>query len=426
MATAARNLPAAPLLTALICLSMRPKFKALAFNSHSRYLTLFWMVALFSLILSFFSRYYFQYFNLLNLGIIFLGFHISRLFFQDNNKMIKKLFWGFAIVSALECFVGLWQFFAQCPLGLSFLGEISFNLSDPHLAVIPLTEKTRKLIELFRVIPLNQESLMRAYGTFLHPNIFSAYLALSLMVSYYLFSQAKNKLQKSLLISLVIAQIFCLCLTFSRAGMLSWAVGTALWFGIFFSKKLSLKKEIRKQMHPLLWTLGGAFAFSVLVLLPHFLARGGFFNYTSFVQSSDSLRVIYQNVALAMIKASPLTGIGYNCFIIAPSEFFPSDLEIARSWTHNIYLLIGSETGLIGLGIFLLFLASLMWPSFKHPFTLLSTTLFTIILGFLIVGLFDFYFLVVQSGRLMFFLFSGMLAAQLVTKAKVLPSPSQT
>ncbi|WP_420421501.1 O-antigen ligase family protein [Simkania sp.] len=405
----------------LILFAYKPKLKALLFERSSRYLTLFWFVAALSLSLSAFSRYYAQYFNLLNLGIIFCAFHTARLFFQDRENTIKALLWGFALVSLFECFVGTWQFFAQGNLGVFFLGEVPLHYSDPNMTVIPLTEKTRKLVEFFHTLPTDQSSLLRAYGTFIHPNIYGEYLALSLLVSYYLFAKSEKSLIRSAVLALITAQIFALCLSFSRAAFLSWGIGTAVWLYLLFSNRMSLNK---KQMRPLVYVIASVIVCSMAVLFPQFYARGGFFSYSSFVQNSDSLRLILQNIALSMMKANPLLGIGYNCFVIAPGEFFPIEPEGIRTWTHNIYLLIGSETGLIGLLLFCLFIGTLIVSAFKHAFTPLSATLFAIFIGFLIVGLFDFYFLIVQAGKLMFFLFSGILAAQFATKAKVLPSTS--
>ncbi|MCB1067485.1 MAG: O-antigen ligase family protein [Simkania sp.] len=410
------------LVLCLILIVYKPKLKELFFEKESRYLTLFWFVAALSLLLSAFSRYYVQYFNLLNLGIIFCVFHAARLFFQDREKTLKTLLWGFALISLFECFVGVWQFFAQGNLGVFFLGEVPLHYSDPNMAVIPLTEKTRKLIEFFHTLPPNQGVLLRAYGTFIHPNIYGEYLSISLLVSYYLFAKSEKPLLRTLVLVFITAEIFALCLSFSRAAFLSWGIGTAVWLFLLFSNRMQMEK---KQMRPLLIVIGGVIVCSMGVLFPQFYARGGFFNYSSFVQNSDSLRIVLQNIAFSMMKANPLLGIGYNCFVIAPGEFFPVEPEAIRTWTHNIYLLIGSETGLIGLLLFCLFIGTLIVSAFKHAFTPLSATLFAIFIGFLVVGLFDFYFLIVQSGKVMFFLFTGILTAQFATKANVLPSASQ-
>lgn len=406
----------------LICFALKPRIKELLFNQSSCFLTLFWFAALLSLFLSLFSSYYSHYFNLFNLAIIFFGFHLTRFFFQNQEEWIKKLLWGFACIACFQCFVGIWQFFTQGPLGVFLLGEIPLHIDGPHLTVIPLTPQTRKLIELFHLLPEGRNFLMRSCGTFIHPNIYGEYLAISVMVSYFLYTEAKNRSMQIFILGLILIQIFSLCLSFSRAAILSWVIGSILWLMLLFWKSHGIK---RQKIFPIAAIASSAFLFSFMILLPHFAARGGFFNQPLFVQNSDSIRMSYQHIALAMIKAHPLLGIGYNCFPIAPDAFFPPDFTVVRTWIHNIYLLIGSETGLIGLVFFLLFIFSIVRPCFRHHFTPLTATLFAIFVGFLVVGLFDFYFLVVQSGKLMFFLFSGMLAAQFATKAKVFPCPSQ-
>lgn len=410
------------LILILISIALRPQFKMLVFNKSSRFLTLLWGVALLSLVFSIFSSYYYQYFNLLNLAITFFIFHTARFFFQNQEKTIDKLLKGLAFVSFFQCCVGIWQFFTQSPLGIFILGEAPLHLDGPHLVTIPLTNHTRKLIEYFHLLPEGRNFLLRAYGTFLHPNIYGEYMAISLMVSYFLYIEAKIRLKQYLILILILVQVFSLCLSFSRAAILSWGIGSILWLAILLQKNIKVKK---KKIIPVAVIALSSLCISFIVLLPHFTARGGFFNRPSFVQNADSIRMSYHYIAWSMIKSYPFLGIGYNCFIIAPTKFFLTDPNMMRTWTHNIYLLIGSETGILGLGCFLLFIFSILRICFRYSFTSLTATLFAIFIGFLIVGLFDFYLLVVQTGKLMFFLFSGILAAQLATKAKTLPSSSQ-
>lgn len=70
-------------------------------------------------------------------------------------------------------------------------------------------------------------------------------------------------------------------------------------------------------------------------------------------------RVQLNRIALKMIAAHPLLGVGINTFV---EEMWQYDMtgvtELFPEPVHNVYLLVASETGLVGLGLFLLLLAS--------------------------------------------------------------------
>jgi len=79
---------------------------------------------------------------------------------------------------------------------------------------------------------------------------------------------------------------------------------------------------------------------------------------------------------------------------------------------HNIYLLIYSEIGIVGIALFILFLALLLYDFyFRLGFKKLYHFSFgLIIVAVLIVGLFDHFLWTIQSGRFLFWLTLGLLA----------------
>ena len=381
-----------------------------SFNYASLALFLFWLFSFLSLLTSFFSTYYYQYFNLLNLALIFSAFHIVRLFFLGDEKAIKYLFITFAFLSAFECLVGLYQFFFQAPLGIPFLGEVPLHKEGTHLATFPIPAKA-SFLQALKMPLQNKGYLIRAYGTFLHPNLFGEFLAISLLISYTLFIEAKKKRAFLAMIFLIFLQIFSLFLTFSRAASIGWVISTLCFFLLLFCQRKTLNSMRKKRLFFLFSLLFLGFLTAIFLLFPHLLERGGFFNYNPLVSHADKERLLLQKVAFNMFKSHPIFGMGYNCFTLAPSHFFKLESEVPRIWVHNIYLLIGSETGFLGLASFLFFLISLLKPLKQVTFTPTLATLLAIFIGFIFVGLCDFYFLIVQEGKLMFFLFCGLLSA---------------
>ena len=85
-------------------------------------------------------------------------------------------------------------------------------------------------------------------------------------------------------------------------------------------------------------------------------------------------------------------------------------LHLLSSWihqpVHNIYLLIASETGLIGLILFLVFIFQLFRKIIGQEYFLLL-----IVFSFLFIGLFDHFFWTLQQGQLMFWLTLGIMGA---------------
>ncbi|MDP4030687.1 MAG: O-antigen ligase family protein, partial [Candidatus Beckwithbacteria bacterium] len=113
-------------------------------------------------------------------------------------------------------------------------------------------------------------------------------------------------------------------------------------------------------------------------------------------ETSFSRRSQLTNISLKMFQDRPLTGVGLNNFTVVMDRYgyVPAATRFLQP-VHNIYLLILSETGLIGtLGFLYLILQGLSLKAFKErPLWIL-----------LFLGLFDHYPLTLQTGLLLFIL----------------------
>ena len=70
-------------------------------------------------------------------------------------------------------------------------------------------------------------------------------------------------------------------------------------------------------------------------------------------------RVQLNRVALNMIGAHPWLGVGINTFVNVMREYDTTGVTYYFPQpVHNVYLLVAAETGLVGLGLFLLLLVS--------------------------------------------------------------------
>lgn len=213
-------------------------------------------------------------------------------------------------------------------LGYWFLGE------QPYSAATPGIDKITWFDGSLKIPPL---------GTTPHPNVLAGFLVVSSLV----ISNWK----------LEIFSLIPLFLTFSLSG----------WLAFIIRKKWLLVIPVA-----LLLIFGNQLSF----LAP---------------ESSFSRRSQLTQIALKMFQDHPFTGAGLNNFTVIMDQYgyIPATTRFLQP-AHNIYLLILSETGLIGaLGF-----GYLLWRSKK--------TLPLLLLLFL--GLFDHYPLTLQTGILLWIL----------------------
>jgi len=99
--------------------------------------------------------------------------------------------------------------------------------------------------------------------------------------------------------------------------------------------------------------------------------------------SSTRARMLFWGVALEMLRANPLLGVGANNYETAfpeararfaerhpNSPLVSMNEQLLVIYAHNEYLQLAAETGAIGLTLFFIFaltLVSLFWRALKHP-----------------------------------------------------------
>ncbi len=188
--------------------------------------------------------------------------------------------------------------------------------------------------------------LRRVSGTVGWPNTFGAYIAAVVCVPLALWMcGVGGKFKNLILLVVCIIGFIPLLLTFSRGawvGMLA-AVITIAFLGRR-AKWLSRGTITRLLMLVAVIAVIGVFFFNQIA------AR--------FAEDTLAVRGDLNRVAFNMIEAQPLLGIGLNTFVpvmrnydtIGVTNYFAEPV-------HNVFLLIAAESGLVGLGLFLLLIA---------------------------------------------------------------------
>lgn len=264
--------------------------------------------------------------------------------------------------------LALHQFLSQHSVGgfLYYLGERSFSLDTP--AIAHLVTKGRLLL--------------RPYGTFPHPNVLAGFCVVT--APLFLAWKTKTNFEYMLKGTTVAALALLVLISFSRSA---WLV-----LGILLTALL-IKKVIKRSY--LLMSMG------LLLLVLEEMLIGRFLGLLSTDSISISERNQLSTFAIMLWQKTPLVGIGLGNFI-------PSIPQISRppyllQPAHSLYLLLLSETGIIGLFGFSIFVLSRIKSVYQYNLPILYS-----LMAIVLLGLFDHYFYTIHQTQLIFAFVIGL------------------
>src|SRR3990167_444237 len=398
-------------LFSFLLIRMRDLKRRLFLDRGAFFLWILFSLAFLSIPVSSFAFYAIPYIRLFQLlSPILLYSFLANADVYTNKEAITRLLFGALIAAAsLQSMIAITQYFTQISLGLHFLSEMQFSYGNIRCPCFGMSDGSRWMIDRLtdRVAPL--PILMRAPGTLPHPNILGGFLMASLIASYAAFIEWKK--WRPLFSLLIPVFFFAMAVTYSRAALFAWGLGTVLWYALQFKdkgKRLLFDPLIRKLTYLIIFS----FMLSAALLFQQYTERGGVVNYNATAKGADTVRHVYCDVAYKMIARNPALGVGFTQFSIHSPDYLPPEMAKDRNTTtHNIYLFLASETGLFSLSAFLLFIGSLLLASKKAQISSYTASLIAIFVAFLFIGGCDFYLIFAQQGRLLFFSIAGLLAA---------------
>lgn len=228
---------------------------------------------------------------------------------------------GLIIGGVIQSFFAVIQFIAQKSIGLTILGESPLKVGEMGVATFTAFG----------------EKLLRAYGTLPHPNILAFYLTVALLatlIAIKIWPQSK----KFLIISSLIVSLGLL-LTFSRLFIVILAVLMVAGF-IFFKHKFSSKYI--------------AIALAAVIAATAVLTVRG-------SDESSRLRNNYEKAYSEMTQTAPWRGVGLGQSVAKSKDVIKNTFgDNYEPWmhqpVHNTYALVRTETGRLGLGLFIMFL----------------------------------------------------------------------
>jgi O-antigen ligase len=304
------------------------------------------------------------------------GFYVwARPEVFKSRAILRVLFYSLIFFSA----IGVLQVILGATLGgpLYFLGERSFNASTPGIA----------LADIFG------RNFLRAYSTFSHPNSLAGYLGLGLLPI--LLSGSKKRIFELSLGFLIICTAFLLA--FSLSALLGIIVSLALY--ILITRNL-INRKLLLYIPAIILLISLSFPFVSKIVLQ---------TKTSLSQNI-SQRMELSLGAGVMVSQKFLLGEGLNTFVINEPRIKSMGTYL---WTlqpvHNIFLLVFSETGLVGLLAISYLLYKLIRKSLK-PLNVITIISLTFILT---TGLFDHYWFTLQQNMfLMVFVLANSFKAE--------------
>ncbi len=208
---------------------------------------------------------------------------------------------------------------------------------------------------------LGQFATRRVGGTFRHPNYLAVPMAVLIPVNAAAFLAFKGGRRVFFGLGLL-AQITTLILTLSRAGLMAAVIASLIFILLIVRHRLG--RQVLKRNLAVIMVLALALA-AVTSFYSGSIARKFF--------ESDPMnlasRMELNKMALEMIGAHPLIGVGVNNHTLVGREFSFFDYYEAAFGlppvVHNVYLLIASEIGIPGLMAFLFFLFLLFRQSWR-------------------------------------------------------------
>ncbi len=221
------------------------------------------------------------------------------------------------------CFLALMQFLNQGSVGglWYWFGERTYSRQTPAIA---------QLITANGVF-------VRAYATFSHPNVFGGFLVI-LLPFFFLPEKFVKPWEYVLNWMACYTLLLGIFLSFSRAA---WIVTFLLLTAIFLKKRLLFQKKTLLIISS-----------CALLFICEEVFLGRFLQLWATDGQSINERLELLKAAKQFFGQSPLFGVGWGRFVPSLAKLWPRPTVLQP--VHSIFALLAAETGIVGLGLFLL------------------------------------------------------------------------
>ena len=216
------------------------------------------------------------------------------------------------------------------------------------LGLIPATSKDTVIFSLLGLkstifMPVKGSPFTRQGGTIGSCNYAAAYLSILITLALCIRLMKVPSYLRRLTIPTIILAVISLAITFSRGGWIELVLSIAIFVGA-----RCLQNGISRKM---IIYLGAGTALILLFLyIPNPVSTRIF----SDDNGSAESRIPLMHLAETIIEANPILGVGANNFAAVMDQYAGNEFRYAWIYTvHNQFLLVCSETGIIGLAAYL-------------------------------------------------------------------------
>ncbi len=234
----------------------------------------------------------------------------------------------------------VWQFLNQSTFASKWLGVATHSLSSPGTSVV-LTSTGRWL---------------RAYGGQVHPNVLGGLLVVTCLATVWLYLRVRERnLRVARLLTLIAiaVQAAGLFFSFSRGAWVALVAGLVLWWLLHNASRRAL-------LLPTLAALGTLVVLGAVCWQP---TAGRLFGGSRLEQQSLDDRVGEAGESKALLRTHWFAGVGLGNYTRALYDAEPNRPSYLYQPVHNLFVLVLTELGVVGLGLLLW----LLWVYLSSP-----------------------------------------------------------
>jgi len=206
----------------------------------------------------------------------------------------------------------------------------------------------------------------RPRGTLEHPLHLSSFLLYSQPIIFSIAYFYLKGIKKILFLLIFLLSIFIHIWTYSRIGWLTMTIEAMVFIFILIRKRMLTPRNVA--------ILGLCTIIICAILgLYHDKISDRLFGYDN--MSTKSRRVM-ENIAIQVFYDKPISGVGFGNYPPASEKVWPKNSELigkdavnsiaGKHYVHNGYLLILSETGIIGIVIWIIFFGNILLCGYRN------------------------------------------------------------
>lgn len=303
---------------------------------------------------------------------------LLMLFFLERNIKIKKvilypfllIIWFFiSVLFSKFKYAGVPALFIAIACFIFLFLIVHFNFDEKNICdIIILSFIPSMIIGVIQIFLPEKMKVFMAFGTripstFGNPNFFGAYIAAVLPFILGRFLNTQSLFYRIFLVICVLISLILIFFTASKSAMVAILVGIFIFFALNYKTRIIKNKIL----------LSG-----IIIVFISFVVFYIFKN-LDMTKESVFFRSQVWKGTLKIIFDNPITGSGLKTFSIVFPQYRPAEL---MAWTYehsyevmypeNIFLQIGSETGIIGVFLFVFIIYLIIKYGIKAPPVYLS------------------------------------------------------